>query len=751
MRLQSDIRNWFAGKPTLPPTGRVHFVGIGGAGMSALARILLHRSREVSGSDLVDTRTTGALREMGADIQIGHAPGIVDGAAAVVISDAVDFDNVEIERAKGLSIPLIRRSQLLGQLLQGQRVFAVTGSHGKSTATAMLAQILAGAGYDPLAVVGADVPGFAGNVRLGSGGIAVVEACEAYDSFHDIVPDTVLLTNLEPEHLDYHGTWEHLRDSVIRFVESAKGKTKLVYCADDSGASEVAAALGLGIPYGGANALDADRMRALGAHNALNGRGAVEMAKIAGVREEAAIPLVESAVGCVRRLEFVGEARGVTVYDDYAHHPTEIRASIRALKDKYPGRLIVVFQPHLYSRARDQLDNFAPAFREADFVVVTDIYAAREKPLPGISSALIIERLEAQGTPCAYVASRHWLPREVADMAAPGDVVVGMGAGNIDAFASDFLAELNRPSELRVAVLAGGDSAEREVSLLSGTMVAEALQSAGKSVVVLDPTELLAAGDLRVLTGPERPDIAFLALHGTGFEDGRIQGLLELLRIPYTGSGLASSALAMDKERTKLLLAEAGLPVPPAKSVPRGAEVPAFEGKCVVKPNQQGSTIGLSVVERAKDLTAAVERAWKYDEVALVEQYIDGVEISVPVVGTEALPAVEICPLSGSYDFASKYTPGATEEIVPARISKADAQIASDYALRAHTIVGAADFSRTDMIVADKIYVLEVNTIPGMTSTSLLPRSAESIGISYQALCERVLGLALKRYGIAKN
>ena len=768
MRLQSEVKEWFGQKTSLPATGRIHFVGIGGAGMSALARILLRQGREVSGSDLIDSPTTDLLREHGADIYIGHSATNLTRADIVVVSDAIDLsENPETIEAKRRNLLLFRRSQLLGALLQGYRVLAVTGSHGKSTTTAILAQILEKAGLDPLAIVGADVPGFEGNVRLGRGDIAVVEACEAYDSFHDITPELVLLTNLEPEHLDYHKSWENLRDSVVRFVKCATGKHRLVYCSEDSGACEVASAIGDGIAYGfdelGAQYKNGSLltkngshpMKIIGRHNALNALGAIATAKLLGVDEREAFATAASASGCKRRLEKIGDIDGTTVYDDYAHHPTEIVASIDALKEAHlDKKLCVVFQPHLYSRTKDQLEGFANALSGADIVFLTDIYPARERPIPGISSALIVEKLEAMGTDTFYVASRHLLPREVAANANSDMVVVGMGAGNIESFAPDFLVELKRKnSPLRVAVFGGGESVEREVSILSATMVANALMSKGYSVQTIDPTELLLHdANLSALIGAERPDIVFLALHGTGAEDGAIQGLLELLHLPYTGSGIMASALAMDKEQTKRLLESRGLPTPAGVTLKKGDPIPEFPVPCVVKPNAQGSTIGLTFVQTAADLKKAVEKALKYDDIALIEEFISGIEISVPILGETALPAVEICPKSGTYDFAAKYTPGETEEIVPARISKNAEKTAREYARIAHNAIGAKDFSRTDLIVAgDKIVVLEINTLPGLTQTSLLPKSADSAGISYADLCENILQSAMKRYGIEKK
>lgn len=771
MRTREE-QSWFTAGARLPESGTVHFVGIGGAGMSALARVLLARGYRVTGSDISRSATTEDIADRGARITIGHNAQAVRGADLVVVSDAIPLeDNPEAVEAQRLGLPRIRRSRLLGLVLEGYRVIAVAGTHGKSTVTAAIAQVLARAGESPLALVGADVEGFDGNVLHGEGPWAVVEACEAYEGYFDLEPYLVVLTNLEADHLDRHGSFEALKDSVSSFIRKASSDPGLVFCADDPGACAVAAqfegAVGYGIERGdyvvhienGALMHEdtAAKPLLIGEHNATNLWGAVVAASIAlSCGPEQLLPHVAHVKGCVRRLQPLGEHNGVLLYDDYAHHPTEIAASLRALREAHPDRrLICVFQPHLYSRTRDFLRDFAPTLSLADWVFLTDIYPAREKPIPGISSLLIAQHLEELRSNVTYVPSRFRLPREVARAVQRGDLVVAMGAGNIDAFPRAFVEELERRNRpLRVAVFLGGLSAEREVSLLSGGMVADALRSLGYDVVVLDPEQLLWGGDgLEALTGSDRPDIVFLALHGTGAEDGSVQGLLDLLEIPYTGSGVAASALAMDKNAAKRVLRAAGLRVPEGVSVQRAAQIPADAPlPAVVKPNAQGSTVGLSVVRTREELEPAVRIAWKYDDFALIEEWIEGVEVSVPVVGNEAFPAVEIVPLGGRYDFSAKYTPGATEEIVPARISEIAEQRVREAALIAHRAIGADDISRSDFIVTpeDDVVILEVNTLPGMTMTSLVPRSAASVGIPYAQLCERILRFAMERYGIAK-
>lgn len=744
MRKKSEILEAFAPREQLAKHDSFFLVGIGGAGMSALAKMLKDRNKKVSGTDSTASAVTAELIAEGIDVHIGHTGDSIQAGDAVILTDAIDLTlSPEVKRARELGCSLFRRSQLLGYLLEGKKTIGVTGTHGKTTTTGLTGSALIESGFDPLIVVGAAIPAWGSPVREGEGDWAVVEACEAYDSFHDLDPAIVILTNLELDHSDFHGNYENLRESVLRFANRAT--LGLVYCEEDAGAREIAnlADTPNKIPY---RRVDA-HLALPGEHNRLNAGAAIAAAELAGASPELALQGVSTFTGAERRLQLHRDGP-ITVIDDYAHHPSEIEASLKALRERYPDRrLIVVYQPHLYSRTKDFLPQFAEALNEADIVVLTDIYPAREDPIPGISSARIAEGVTK---PVRYVPSRFLLPREVAAMAKPGDLVVGMGAGTIGDFVPEFLRELDRGAPIKVAVLEGGDSAEREVSLLSGRAIAIALEEKGYKVTRVDATEkLLSRGDLDFLIGSDRPDVAFLAVHGTNAEDGAIQGLCEFLHIPYTGSGIQSSALSMDKERTKLMLKAHGLPTVKGVLV-RNAENLDVELSypLVVKPNAQGSTVGLSFVDSPDELKKAVTYALQFDDAAIIEERIVGMEISVPVLGDRALPPVEIVPASGSYDFASKYEPGATEEICPARLPESVLEKAKDLALRAHKAMGCEGATRTDMMIRlpDEIFILEINTLPGMTGTSLLPNSAKAAGISFPDLCDWIVQDSLRRH-----
>lgn len=300
----------------------------------------------------------------------------------------------------------------------------------------------------------------------------------------------------------------------------------------------------------------------------------------------------------------------------------------------------------------------------------------------------------------------------------------------------------------RIGVLAGGPSSERDISLKSGLAVYEALKSTGHDVELID----IKDGSDRGLKGI-RADIVFLALHGGFGEDGTVQRILDGLRIPYTGSDPFSSALALDKVASREIFREHGIPVPKYRAVKNSIPVSDIEGDMglpvVVKPRKEGSSIGLSVVREKKDLAPALDTAFKYDDIVLIEQYIDGRELTVGILEDKPLPVIEIVPPDNVYDFDAKYLDSKTQYVVPAHISDDDRMRAQDLGVKAHKALRCRDFSRVDMRMdkGGNIFVLEVNTIPGLTERSLLPKAAQSAGISFGKLCITLLNLALKRKG----
>ncbi len=458
---------------------RVHMVGIGGAGMSGIARILLDRGGLVSGSDAKESRAVAALRARGAAIRIGHDASSLDllpgGPTAVVTTHAaIPKTNPELVEARRRGIPVILRPVVLAKLMAGHITLMVTGTHGKTTTTSMLIVALQHSGFDPSFAVGGDLGEAGTNAHNGSGDCFVAEADESDGSLLEYHPDVAVVTNIEADHLDFFGSAEAYGAVFDDFVERLKPGGALVVCTDDPGAAALAertAELGIRVlRYGSDPSLPlqgtllsweqhdtgavahiqfADeshprvmRLAVPGRHMALNAIGAVLAAIEAGAPVDAVLDGLAGFEGVRRRFELVGEANGVRVFDDYAHHPTEVRATLSALRtvtEQGGGRSIVVFQPHLYSRTQTFAREFGQALDGADEVFVLDVYAAREQPIAGVSGASVVEHISVPGT---YVPDFSAVSARVAEAAAPGDVVVTMGAGDVTMLGPEILTAL---------------------------------------------------------------------------------------------------------------------------------------------------------------------------------------------------------------------------------------------------------------------------------------------------------------------
>jgi UDP-N-acetylmuramate--alanine ligase len=450
---------------------RVHFVGVGGIGMSALAQALVRRGAAVSGSDLKESAIMARLRAIGVAVAIGHNARHAESAEALVYSDAVPDDNVERVWAVRHNVPVLSRSELLGWLMRGRRGIAVAGTHGKTTVCAMIGLILQQAGRDPTVLVGGELDAIGGNARIGDGPDLVAEACEAYEGYLDLDPEIAVVTNIEADHLDHHHTEDALHASFRRFLARVKPGGAAVLCWDrpelrvlapDLEARVVgysAAPEGQEAPYRGetvalegtgsrfrlvARGQERDvSLRVPGQHNVANAVGAAAVACELGVALDTVVAALGEYRGVARRFERLGEIGGVAVIDDYAHHPTEIRATLAAARRGCRGRLVAIFQPHLYSRTRDLLAGFAAAFDDADITIITDIYPAREAPIPGVSAEAIVARAKARRPEqdIEFITPKEAIARRLAPRMRAGDLVLTMGAGDVDLVAREILGE----------------------------------------------------------------------------------------------------------------------------------------------------------------------------------------------------------------------------------------------------------------------------------------------------------------------
>ena len=456
----------------LDPARRYHFLAIGGIGMSALAQILLARGYRVSGCDAKETPMLARLRAAGAEVAVGHDPAHLQAGDIIIVSDAIKPENAELQHARARQFPIYMRADLLGHLTNSGQGVAVSGTHGKTTTSGMLACILIEAGLDPTCILGGELSMLQSNARAG-GALVLVEACEAYDAFLDLRPEVALLTNIEVDHLDHHGTPEHLYESFRQFLRQVKrlavlnGDDALLVSMREFPPSALTYGLHAGNDYrirdvelGAAPSFLLTRhgeelgrivLRVPGLHNVSNAAGAAATAVELGAPMDAVTRGLAAFPGMHRRFEQLGQHGGVTIIDDYAHHPTEVRATLAAARTAFPGRIIAVFQPHLFSRTRDLLEEFAGAFVDADLLLIAPIYPARELPIPGVSHQHLAARAQAVMPPGSVVSLssleeattllRTAFPAHATAASLPfaplhaGDVIITLGAGDVDTVA----------------------------------------------------------------------------------------------------------------------------------------------------------------------------------------------------------------------------------------------------------------------------------------------------------------------------
>jgi UDP-N-acetylmuramate--alanine ligase len=484
---------------------QIHFVGIGGMGMCGIAEVLLNLGYKVSGSDARETEITRHLSNIGGTINYGHRPEHVGESDVVVVSSAIRGYNPEIEAARARGIPVIQRAEMLGELMRMKYSIAVAGSHGKTTTTTMVATILLQAGLDPTAVIGGRVNSLGlANARLGKGEYLVAEADESDGSFLKLPPTVAIVTNIDAEHLDHYGTHENVKKAFVDFVNRVPFYGLAVLCLDHP---HVQAILPLVhkrfVTYGEAPQADYrardiryDGMKTTymawrraeelgritigmpGRHNVLNSLATLAVADFLGIPFDKIAAAFEHFQGVQRRFTVRGEAKGVLVVDDFGHHPMEVRATLQGARAGFHDRRVVcAFQPHRFSRTRDHLEDFATSFNDADSVVLCDVFAAGEKPIPGVDSEILAQMIRERGHhDVTHVPRRADVAAHLAQHVREGDVVIALGAGDIQLTCGELLTQLGAGAEATKNGVPGapGVAAPSHVSAATAAPAAEA-------------------------------------------------------------------------------------------------------------------------------------------------------------------------------------------------------------------------------------------------------------------------------------
>ena len=449
-------------------TRHLHLVAIGGIGMSGIAEILVNSGFTVTGSDLVESPALERLRELGVRCDVGHRAEQVQGAQVLVYSSAVPPDNPELVEARRQGIPVIGRGEMLAELMRLKQGIAITGSHGKTSTSSLVAEVLHAGGLDPTAVVGGRLLSFGSNARLGAGPYMVAEADESDGSFLRLAPIWAVLTNVDREHLDHYGSFERLQEAFVDFLCRVPFYGAAIVCIEDPQVRAILPRVsGRVVSYGFcedaalrgeilAQHAGGTRFRwrterfsgemdipVLGRHNVLNALAAVAVGLELGLPPDDIELGLGRFQGIGRRFEVKGETGGILVMDDYGHHPTEIARTLEAAREHFGRTLRVVFQPHRYTRTQLLADDFGEAFDAADDLIVTEIYAASEAPIPGVDASTIVDRVVARGhTPARRVSDRDEIARLLLAEADEGDIVLTLGAGDLNRFAEELVTRL---------------------------------------------------------------------------------------------------------------------------------------------------------------------------------------------------------------------------------------------------------------------------------------------------------------------
>ena len=757
---------------------KYHFIGMGGIGMSALARILLQRGAQVQGSDLSTNSMTQDLQTAGALVFSDHQASHVTSPCTVIYNTQIQKDHPEYQAAIQQQLPLWHRSDLLADLMDGSKTLLVTGTHGKTTTSCLLAHVLSVAGMQPTYALGGVALNFNSNGDHGAGEYFVAEADESDGTFLKYPAFGAIITNLEEDHLDHWGSREALMNGFRDFALHVK--RFLWWNGDDLTLGLQGKTFGFGahsdvqikhwvqegwnlrmtLSYQGEEF--SFELPLLGKHNVLNAAAVFGMAIDLGIPVAMIQTAFQTFKGVKRRMEKKGESRGAVFYDDYAHHPTEIATTLQGVR-KAMGekRLIAVFQPHRFTRLRDCWKEFLTCFMHADILFITDVYSAREKPILGVDAESFYEEIREIVPFPVYFVSRENLAQQLSSFLRPHDVMITLGAGDI----TDL--QIEEISPYRVTLCQGGKSAEHEVSLRSAQRIMESMNPEYYAITSLTISK---QGEWEGKTFPQvveellKCDLVFPVLHGPFGEDGMIQGFLETLGIPYVGADFRSCAVSMDKAWTKHIAARHGC------EVARFAEFSTyaweqnseeilkiilhqFQFPFYVKAVHLGSTFGVYRVKNRQNVIDAIENILKLDYRFLVEEEVNGRELEFGFIGnydSDVSDPAEVIRAGEIHTYENKYSSSGNPSIPKVSLPPEVLENGRRMAKTVYEAVGCTGFARIDFFLKDDgTWILnEVNPIPGCTPTSVYPEIWKAEGVPLSQVVDRLIiaGLHRKRY-----
>jgi UDP-N-acetylmuramate--alanine ligase len=775
-----------------------YLIGIGGIGMSALARLLMQKGKNVSGSDSKESNLIKLLRKEGVHITIGHEGNNINNTNNVVFSSAIKDDNPEMIKAKFKKVNIIHRADLLNNLMEKQDPLLVGGTHGKTTVSSLLSEVLIKAKADPSFAVGGIINSLNVNASYGNGKYFVAEADESDGSFLKLQGFGCIITNIDYDHLDYWKEKENVIEGFKKFFCNIKSKEHFFYCKDDENLKLLNPE---GVSYGFDENADLrienfsqneflnkfdivfENVRykditipLIGKHNALNAAAVFGLCLKLSIDAEVIKKAFLSFSGVHRRLQKIANLNNVLFFDDYAHHPSEIKATLSSLKEAVKEkRIIALFQPHRYSRTKNFLKEFSMSFDKADIVIVTDIYSAGEKEQVISSQDLVNNITESQ----AYYVKYDELVSFVKKILRPNDVVITLGAGNITSIGPVLKDEyIKSPNKYKVGLFFGGHKTEHSVSIKSASYVDRCLDKTLYDVTYFYITKdnkwliqdqingNITCDDMSlVISFALNCDVCMPVLHGPIGEDGTIQGFFKTFNKVTVSCDYLSCGICMDKGLLKKICSLEN--IDNAKflefTIVKWKEdnqkcidkiLNNFKYPFIVKPSHLGSSVGVEKVVNYDQLIKVIENAFILDDKLLVEEEIKGRQIEFGVIGTDCIEVAspgEIFSNNEIYSNERKYGSNPMETKVPADLPVNIIEKGKQIAKKAYQVAGCSVFARVDFFLDENNnYILnEINPIPGCTSISLFPQVWDNENLKGKDLIDRLIISGLYKNRVA--
>ena len=778
-----------------------HFIGIGGIGMSGLAKIILKKHKKnnsdasvsISGSDTSLSSILEDLQNLGAKIYLHHNEHNVSKNSKVIYSSAINDNNPEMQQALLLKLKILHRAELLYDLAKDHISLLVTGTHGKTTTSALLTHVLKTAKLHPSYMVGGILNNYNSNSDFGEGKHFVIEADESDGSFLKAANISgCIITNIEWDHVDFFKSEQDLINAFEKFILKVD-KNHYVWCFEDKNLKMLNSNK-IGISYGfskNANiyafnirknnfitTFDLNykgkiiknvELNLSGDHNILNALGVIALCLSFEIDVVDIKKACKTFLGIKRRMHLKKEHNSVLFFDDYAHHPTEIKALLQSLRESVlEKRIVALFQPHRYSRLKAFFKDFAKAFKEVDKLYVLDIYAASEKAIENINSKMLVDEIKKNNVDVTYL-QKNEIP-QITDSLRPHDVFISIGAGDVTKIGDDIINQFSKSNKkLKVGLVYGGRSSEHEISCISAKNIYNNLD---KKIYDIDlfyitKTGMWMEGDVNFLSNSRsfksRPvdilpvnileklkklDIAFIALHGPNGEDGKVSSFFEILQIPFTGCDSYSASLCMNKHQLKDIAITNNIKtarhialniLDNRKDLSINLKYPLY-----VKPSHLGSSVGVKKVINEKQLNQAIEDGFLLDTDLIIEEEVLGRQIEFAVLGqrfVEVAVAGEIISNNQPYSYEKKYGNNPMRTEVPAKLSKEFLEKGQNLAKKIYKLFGCTGFARVDLFLDENNNFLlnEINPIPGFTAISLFPKMWNFSNLTTKMLLDRII------------